>query len=127
MPAFFPCCPRPVTLCRLLLACLASTPQTLRADACSLQPVRPAPSNCGRSVQHLHFIWPARGPMVFTCWRRDDPDITLALDVATPVKAIEAGVVSYAGDAMQGSGALIAIRHRFGFISLYAGVAALKV
>jgi lipoprotein NlpD len=65
--------------------------------------------------------------MIFTCWRRDNPDITLALGVATPVKAVEAGVVSYAGDATKGSGALIAIRHRSGFISLYAGVAALKV
>lgn len=64
------------------------------------------------------FRWPARGRIIRGFAGNDG--INIALPEGTPVKAVEAGVVAYAGNELKGYGDLILIRHPNGFVSAYA-------
>ena len=46
--------------------------------------------------------------------------INIAVPEGTPVKATEAGTVTYAGSEVKGYGNLVLIRHENGYVSAYA-------
>jgi murein DD-endopeptidase MepM/ murein hydrolase activator NlpD len=71
------------------------------------------------------FRWPARGRIIRGFAGNDG--INIALPEGTPVKAVEAGVVAYAGNELKGYGNLILIRHANGFVSAYANTSEIDV
>ena len=67
------------------------------------------------------FRWPARGRVIAGFGANGGNEgINIALPEGTPVKATEAGTVTYAGSEVKGYGKLVLIRHDNGFISAYA-------
>jgi murein DD-endopeptidase MepM/ murein hydrolase activator NlpD len=69
------------------------------------------------------FLWPVPGGhiVVSLCgWRNEGIDF--AMPAGVRIRAVEAGVVAYAGDELKGYGHLIIIRHANGFVSAYAHV-----
>jgi hypothetical protein len=65
------------------------------------------------------FRWPVRGRIVKTFSDGGD-GINIAIPVGTEVRAVEDGVVSFAGAELAGYGNLILIRHPSGFVTAYA-------
>lgn len=72
------------------------------------------------------FRWPAKGRIIQGFGGGSD-GINIALPEGTPVKAVENGVVAYAGNELKGYGNLVLIRHDNGFVSAYANNGELKV
>ena len=72
------------------------------------------------------FRWPAKGRIIQGFGGGSD-GINIALPEGTPVKAVENGVVAYAGNELKGYGNLVLIRHDNGFVSAYAHNGELKV
>jgi len=72
------------------------------------------------------FRWPAKGRIIQGFGPGSD-GINIALPEGTPVKAVENGVVAYAGNELKGYGNLVLIRHDNGFVSAYANNGELKV
>lgn len=66
------------------------------------------------------FRWPARGKVISNFGSGQNDGINIALPRGTEVHAAEAGVVTYAGDGVQGYGNLLLIRHDGGWITAYA-------
>jgi murein DD-endopeptidase MepM/ murein hydrolase activator NlpD len=67
------------------------------------------------------FRWPARGRVIAGFGANGGNEgINIAVPEGTPVKATEAGTVTYAGSEVKGYGNLVLIRHDNGFISAYA-------
>lgn len=77
------------------------------------------------------FRWPVRGRIISgfgnlkTGVRNDG--INIAVPPGTPVRAVENGVVAYAGSELKGYGKLILIRHNDKWVSAYAHNSTLKV
>ena len=72
------------------------------------------------------FRWPAKGRIIQGFGGGSD-GINIALPEGTPVKAVENGVVAYAGNELKGYGNLVLIRHDNGYVSAYANNGELKV
>ncbi|NIX77248.1 M23 family metallopeptidase [Microvirga terricola] len=74
------------------------------------------------------FRWPARG-RVIAGFGADggNEGINIAVPEGTPVKAAEAGTVTYAGSEVKGYGNLVLIRHENGYVSAYAHNGSLSV
>ncbi len=67
------------------------------------------------------FRWPARGRVIAGFGANGGNEgINIAVPEGTPVKATEAGTVTYAGSEVKGYGNLVLIRHENGFVSAYA-------
>jgi murein DD-endopeptidase MepM/ murein hydrolase activator NlpD len=66
------------------------------------------------------FRWPAHGRIIEGYRLGSNDGINIALPDGTSVKAVEAGVVAYAGNDLRGYGNLVLIRHPNGFVSAYA-------
>ena len=68
------------------------------------------------------FRWPARGRIIqgFKGGAGGNDGINIAVPEGTAVKAVEGGVVAYAGNELKGYGNLVLIRHPNGFVSAYA-------
>jgi murein DD-endopeptidase MepM/ murein hydrolase activator NlpD len=74
------------------------------------------------------FRWPARGRVIAGFGANGGNEgINIALPEGTPVKATEAGTVTYAGSEVKGYGNLVLIRHDNGYVSAYAHNGALSV
>ncbi|HEV2558523.1 MAG TPA: peptidoglycan DD-metalloendopeptidase family protein [Microvirga sp.] len=74
------------------------------------------------------FRWPARGRIIAGFGANGGNEgINIAVPEGTPVKAAEAGTVTYAGDEVKGYGNLILVRHDNGYVSAYAHNSALQV
>ncbi|MDZ3838032.1 MAG: M23 family metallopeptidase [Rhodospirillales bacterium] len=70
------------------------------------------------------FIWPVDGKVVSTFGpkargRRND-GINIATARGAPVRAVDNGVVAYAGNELRGFGNMVLIKHQGGWISTYA-------
>ena len=65
------------------------------------------------------FRWPARGHIIQGFSQNND-GINIAVPEGTAVKAVEGGVVAYAGSELKGYGNLVLVRHPNGFVSAYA-------
>jgi murein DD-endopeptidase MepM/ murein hydrolase activator NlpD len=70
------------------------------------------------------FPWPVRGRVLAsygsTAGGGHNDGINIAAPRGTPVRAIDAGTVAYAGNEVKGYGNLVLIRHENGWISAYA-------
>jgi murein DD-endopeptidase MepM/ murein hydrolase activator NlpD len=67
------------------------------------------------------FRWPARGRVIAGFGANGGNEgINIAVPEGTPVKAAEAGTVTYSGSEVKGYGNLVLIRHDNGYISAYA-------
>jgi hypothetical protein len=83
------------------------------------QPLPSPPDSSDRG-----FIWPVEGKVVSTFGpkargRRND-GINIATSRGAPVRAVENGVVAYAGNELRGFGNMVLIKHQAGWISTYA-------
>lgn len=129
--------PRPIEQPKV--AALAE-PQPLRPAVAAqpVQPVTPAPQPEPQkaSVQEPEqtasvsgdFRWPARGRVIAGFGANGGNEgINIAVPEGTPVKAAEAGTVTYAGSEVKGYGNLVLIRHENGFVSAYAHNGSLNV
>lgn len=74
------------------------------------------------------FRWPARGRVIAGFGANGGNEgINIAVPEGTPVKATEAGTVTYAGSEVKGYGNLVLIKHENGYVSAYAHNGSLNV
>ncbi|MGD9616305.1 MAG: peptidoglycan DD-metalloendopeptidase family protein [Alphaproteobacteria bacterium] len=70
------------------------------------------------------FPWPVRGRILAgygaTKGGGNNAGINIAAARGTPVRAVDSGVVAYAGNEIRGYGNLVLVKHSSGFISAYA-------
>lgn len=100
---------------------VAPAPQPEEAKAPVVEPEQTA------SVAR-DFRWPARGRVIAGFGANGGNEgINIAVPEGTPVKAAEAGTVTYAGSEVKGYGNLVLIRHDNGFVSAYAHNGSLNV
>ncbi|MBV1707130.1 MAG: peptidoglycan DD-metalloendopeptidase family protein [Hyphomicrobiales bacterium] len=71
--------------------------------------------------------WPVHGRIIRGFEPGVNDGINISVPDGTPVRAIDGGVVAYAGSQLKGYGNLVLIRHPNGFISAYADNGALNV
>jgi len=123
----------------------AIAPQPLKPAPAAPQAVAPAPAPAPApqpeaakapvaepeetaSLSTSNFRWPARGRVIAGFGANGGNEgINIAVPEGTPVKAAEAGVVTYAGSEVKGYGNLVLIRHDNGYVSAYAHNASLNV
>src|SRR5204863_4763396 len=71
-----------------------------------------------------HFPWPLRGRVLASYGVATDgthnDGINIAAARGTPIEAVEAGIVAYAGNELRGYGNLVLVKHDNGWISAYA-------
>jgi murein DD-endopeptidase MepM/ murein hydrolase activator NlpD len=81
---------------------------------------RGAPERTGISV----FRWPVRGRVISAFGENVNGARNDGIDISVPegtaVKAVENGVIVYAGDELEGFGNLVLVRHADGWVSAYA-------
>jgi murein DD-endopeptidase MepM/ murein hydrolase activator NlpD len=129
--------PRPVEPQPQKLAALPEA-QPLKPAPVAPQPVAPAPQPEAKapvaepeqtaSVSAGNFRWPARGRVIAGFGANGGNEgINIAVPEGTPVKAAEAGTVTYAGSEVKGYGNLVLVRHDNGFVSAYAHNGSLSV
>jgi murein DD-endopeptidase MepM/ murein hydrolase activator NlpD len=74
------------------------------------------------------FRWPARGRVIAGFGANGGNEgINIAVPEGTPVKAAEAGTVTYAGSEVKGYGNLVLVKHENGYVSAYAHNGSLNV
>jgi murein DD-endopeptidase MepM/ murein hydrolase activator NlpD len=99
------------------------TPVAKPATAAVVEPTKPAEveQTASLAAPPTDFRWPARGRVIAGFGSNGGNEgINIALPEGTPVKATEAGTVTYAGSEVKGYGNLVLIRHENGYISAYA-------
>ncbi len=119
---------------------VASVPsmQPLKPAPVAPQPAAPAPQPEAKapvaepeqtaSVSAGDFRWPARGRVIAGFGANGGNEgINIAVPEGTPVKAAEAGTVTYAGSEVKGYGNLVLVRHDNGYVSAYAHNGSLNV
>lgn len=95
------------------------------AEASRLEPPRAEASTREPALPRgAHFPWPVRGRVLAGYGAaqgggRND-GINIAAPRGAPVKAVDEGVVAYAGNEVRGYGNLVLVKHSNGFISAYA-------
>ena len=71
-----------------------------------------------------HFIWPVKGRLISGFGPTDNglhsDGINIAAPAGTQVRAVDNGLVAYAGSELKGFGNLLLIRHSDGLITAYA-------
>jgi murein DD-endopeptidase MepM/ murein hydrolase activator NlpD len=88
----------------------------------------PAPEPEATASVSGDFRWPARGRVIAGFGANGGNEgINIAVPEGTPVKAAEAGVVTYAGSEVKGYGNLVLVRHDNGYVSAYAHNGSLHV
>jgi murein DD-endopeptidase MepM/ murein hydrolase activator NlpD len=108
--------------------------------AAAVQPAAPAPAPAPEAAKAPvpepeqtasvsgDFRWPARGRVIAGFGANGGNEgINIAVPEGTPVKAAEAGTVTYAGNEVKGYGNLVLIRHENGYVSAYAHNGSLNV
>lgn len=88
----------------------------------------PAPEPEATASVSGDFRWPARGRVIAGFGANGGNEgINIAVPEGTPVKAAEAGTVTYAGSEVKGYGNLVLIKHENGYVSAYAHNGSLSV
>ncbi len=102
----------------------STTATAKKTIAAAAVPAPPATTGGG-------FIWPVRGKVVSSFGAKEkglhNDGINIAAPEGSPVKAVENGVVAYAGNELRGFGNLLLIKHANGYVSAYAHNASLLV
>jgi murein DD-endopeptidase MepM/ murein hydrolase activator NlpD len=88
-------------------------------------PVPPPPASAGR------FIWPVEGRVIERFGAKagnlHNDGLNIAAPRGAPVRAVDNGVVAYAGDRIRGFGQMVLLKHENGLITAYAHNDALLV
>lgn len=85
----------------------------------------PAPS-ATKIVWTGKWTWPARGE-ILRAFKVDGNDgIDIAVPEGTDVKAVEKGIVIYAGDGLKDFGNTVLVRHEDGLVTVYGHLSELK-
>lgn len=78
-----------------------------------------------------HFPWPVRGRILAGYGATKEGGRNAGINIAAargaPVRAVDGGVVAYAGNEIRGYGNLVLVKHPNGFISAYAHLDSLLV
>ncbi len=87
-------------------------------------PIHVASTTQANSGDGAHFIWPVSGTVIesfggITGGERND-GINIAAPTGTPIRAAQAGTITYAGNELRDYGNLILIQHDGGYITAYA-------
>lgn len=104
----------------------ASKPAPARAQPA--EPLRPPPVQRGPAAAKPNssggFLAPVEGPVIAKFGKQADgrrnDGINIAAARGTPVRAARAGEVVYAGDALQGYGKLLLVKHAGDWVTAYA-------
>ncbi|WP_343074034.1 peptidoglycan DD-metalloendopeptidase family protein [Microvirga zambiensis] len=106
----------------------AVKPAVMQPAAPQPEAKAPAPEPEATASVSGDFRWPARGRVIAGFGANGGNEgINIAVPEGTPVKATEAGTVTYAGSEVKGYGNLVLIRHENGYVSAYAHNGALSV
>ncbi len=77
------------------------------------------------------FIQPVKGRTISSFGPKEgglhNDGINIAAAAGTPIKAVENGIVVYAGNELRGYGNLVLVRHKDGWVSAYAHVESFAV
>lgn len=83
------------------------------------RPTQPSAQSSGKG-----FAWPVKGTVVSSFGAKDkglhNDGINILAPRGTPVRAVDNGVVAYAGNELRGFGNLLLIKHSGGWITAYA-------
>ena len=78
----------------------------------------------GAVTHGSHYAWPVRGRVLagygVASGGSHNDGINIAAPRGTPVAAVDAGVVAYAGNELRGYGNLVLVKHANGWITAYA-------
>lgn len=113
----------------------ATTPRTVRctgvkttdqlASDTAPAPPEPVPS-ATKIVWTGKWPWPARGE-ILRAFKVDGNDgIDIAVPEGTDIKAVEKGIVIYAGDGLKDFGNTVLVRHEGGLVTVYGHLSELK-
>jgi murein DD-endopeptidase MepM/ murein hydrolase activator NlpD len=98
---------------------LKAPPQPSAPDGPHGEPVAAVPLPHGS-----HFAWPVRGHVLagygVAAGGKHNDGINIAAPLGTPVTAVDAGTVAYAGNELRGYGNLVLVKHANGWITAYA-------
>ena len=75
----------------------------------------------------IKLIWPAEGGATRSNTGPSPYGVYISNKAGTPVKAVAAGSVVYAGNGLRGYGNLVIVRHSSGYLSVYAHNRSLSV
>ena len=99
-------------------------PDTFPKPSSVAPPVRATKESASGPDRIGKFRWPARGKIISGFGDRmggnRNDGINISVPRGTEVHAAESGVVTYAGDGVEGYGNLVLIRHPEGWITAYA-------
>jgi murein DD-endopeptidase MepM/ murein hydrolase activator NlpD len=88
---------------------------------------KPAPPPPPAPAGAIKLTWPADGTVDSSIKGPNPNGLFIVNKAGTPVKAVAAGKVAYAGNKLRGYGNLIIINHASGYISVYAHNRSLSV
>ncbi len=96
------------------------------AESARAEAAKPAPSSKGSPMP-----WPVQGRVLagygVAAGGAHNDGINIAAPRGAPVRAVDGGVVAYAGNEVRGYGNLVLVKHANGFISAYAHLEELLV
>jgi murein DD-endopeptidase MepM/ murein hydrolase activator NlpD len=85
---------------------------------------KPSPKLAALPPRAGGFVWPVKGRLLSAYGAKGNglynDGINIAAQDGTPVRAVESGIVAYAGNELKGYGNLLLIRHEGGWVSAYA-------
>lgn len=73
------------------------------------------------------FPWPVRGEIVASFDKDENQGINIAVPEGTDVKAVEKGIVIYAGDGLKALGNTVLVRHEDSVVTVYGHLSKLDV
>lgn len=114
---------------RPTITATAGTQPTVTATAGTAGSIRSTTADQAPIASSVKWQWPTAGRVVsgFSSAEGGNKGIDIAGNKGQPVKAAAAGKVVYAGNALQGYGNLIIIKHNDDFLSAYAHNDSIKV
>ncbi|HTN96127.1 MAG TPA: M23 family metallopeptidase, partial [Nordella sp.] len=73
------------------------------------------------------FPWPARGDILESFVAETNQGINIAVPEGTDIKAVEKGIVIYAGDGLKALGTTVLVRHEGSLVTVYGHLGEIEV
>ncbi len=102
-------------------------PTKITAKAQNDKKVKVATLKPAQNPSSDKFIWPARGEIIVDFAGSKNTGINIAVPEGSAVKSAKSGTVIYVGDAVEGYGNLILIKHDNGYVTAYAHLSKINV
>lgn len=128
MPPQGSAAPRTVQCADVKTAEAPASPQTDQpASETTSAPPEPAPApSAAKIVWTGKWPWPARGKILRAFKVEGNDGIDIALPEGTDIKAVEKGIVIYAGDGLRDFGNAVLLRHENGLVTVYGHLSEMK-